>query len=69
MALTEIEAATLRGYCVDYALRCHPKKQTAEQVIDSARKIEQFVFGRQKAQLTVLNGGGKWQAKSFMRLH
>lgn len=43
-----------RGWCIDYALRLQPKEATPEQIIEAARKFEQYMMGTQPANVLSL---------------
>lgn len=54
--MSESDKATKRGWCIDYALRLHPKEATvtAESIIEEAKKFERYIFDTQPANVLTL---------------
>jgi hypothetical protein len=55
--LNDYESAAVRSWALDHARRCHPTARSTEEVIDEARKIEQYLTGRSSASVSIIRSG------------
>lgn len=54
--LNDYEAAAIRSWAVDHAKRINTASRSTEEIIEEAKKIEQYLTGKQAATVHSITG-------------